>query len=59
MDDKVVELLTHQVSENLSDQSLCEQVPIARQTLYNLKKELTTPRPSTIEVITEYLNKNE
>jgi DNA-binding XRE family transcriptional regulator len=57
MNNQVKKLVEHQVKSEISEEKMCSDIGIARKTFYNLKKEITKPHESTLEVIDKYITK--
>ncbi|MDH4127156.1 MAG: hypothetical protein OEV44_00270 [Spirochaetota bacterium] len=54
----VEKLIIFQVKSNISEETMCSDIGIARMTYYNLKNDNTTPHKSTLDVIIKYILKN-
>ena len=59
MEDKIKKLIKHQITNEISEDAMCEQIGITRQTLNNLKKGEKNPHGNTIEKIDSYIEENE
>jgi DNA-binding XRE family transcriptional regulator len=55
MDSRVKKLVEHQVKNEISEDTMCSEIGIVRKTYYNLKKEVTRPHESTMELVDKYL----
>ena len=58
MDDRIEKLIEFQVKSNISEETMCNDIGIARKTYYNLRKETTRPHESTMEQVNKFIDKN-
>lgn len=59
MEEKIKKLLKHQITNEISETEMCDDIGITRRTLNNLKKGDMRPHVNTIERIDAFIENNE
>lgn len=59
MNEKIEKLILYQITNEISEEKMCEEIGITRRTFSNLKKERMNPHVNTLELIDSFIEDKE